>query len=310
MRIPLLVIVGPTAVGKTKVAIKVAQRLKAEIISADSRQVYRLMDIGTATPGLDERKGVPHHLLSIVNPDENFSVVDFQKLAQNLIVDIWKRGRLPMLVGGTGLYVQAVVDNYNFSTVPTNYDLRQRFLKMAQDRGGEYLLSRLRDVDPVTAEKLHPNDVRRIVRGLEVFYESRRPLSAWKNLQDRESPYRLCMVGLTMERKHLYKNIEQRVLRMVEHGLVGEVRGLLDRGYGAGLNAMQGLGYKELLPYLAGQITLPEAIATLQRDTRRFAKRQLTWFRRDPRIEWFTIGESPLSKVVEEISKLAAGKLR
>lgn len=309
MKVPLLVIVGPTAVGKTRTAIEVALRLNGEVISADSRQVYRYMDIGTAKPTISERKGVPHHLLDIVDPDEEFSVADFQRLARQTILQVWKRGKLPILIGGTGLYVKAVVDNYNFSSMAGDWEFRRRLRRLAEAVGGEVLLEKLRQVDPVTAERLHPNDWRRIIRALEVYHFTGRALSTWEREQPRESPYNLCIVGLMMERAALYKTINRRVEKMIADGLIEEVRYLLRRGYSPDLNAMQGLGYKELILYIRGEMNLEEAVALLKRNTRRFAKRQLTWFRRDRRISWFYVDKYDEEELVGEITKFAAGKL-
>ncbi|HHW55329.1 MAG: tRNA (adenosine(37)-N6)-dimethylallyltransferase MiaA [bacterium] len=309
MKIPLLVIVGPTAVGKTKTAIQVAHRLQGEVVSADSRQVYRYMDIGTAKPDWEEREGIPHHLIDIVNPDEEFSVADYQRLAQRVIRDIWERNKLPILAGGTGFYINAVIDNYNFSSTAVNREFRQRMRKLGEKYGGAYLLEKLRGVDPVAAERLHPNDLRRIIRALEVYEYTGRPISQWEREQDKESPYLLYIAGLTMDRTSLYSLINERVERMIARGLVDEVRDLLARGYSPDLNSMQGLGYKEIIPYLEGKVSLEEAVEILQRNTRRFAKRQLTWFRRDRRINWYHISMPPGEKLMEDIASTAAGKL-
>lgn len=309
MKIPLLVIVGPTAVGKTKTAIQVAHRLQGEVVSADSRQVYRYMNIGTAKPDWNEREGVPHHLIDIVDPDEEFSVADYQRLAQGVIKEIWKRNKLPILAGGTGFYINAVIDNYNFSSTAVNWEFRQRMQQLGEKYGGGYLLEKLRLADPVTAERLHPHDLRRIIRALEVYEFTGRPLSQWEREQDQDSPYLLHMVGLTMERASLYAVINERVEEMIARGLIDEVRALLARGYSPDLNSMQGLGYKEIIPYLEGKVSLKEAVEILQRNTRRFAKRQLTWFRRDRRINWYAISTIPGENLMEDITNVAAGKL-
>jgi tRNA dimethylallyltransferase len=309
VKIPLLVIVGPTAVGKTKTAIQVAHRLQGEVVSADSRQVYRYMNIGTAKPDWNEREGVPHHLIDIVDPDEEFSVADYQRLAQGVIKEIWKRNKLPILAGGTGFYINAVIDNYNFSSTAVNWEFRQRMQQLGEKYGGGYLLEKLRLADPVTAERLHPHDLRRIIRALEVYEFTGRPLSQWEREQDQDSPYLLHMVGLTMERASLYAVINERVEEMIARGLIDEVRALLARGYSPDLNSMQGLGYKEIIPYLEGKVSLKEAVEILQRNTRRFAKRQLTWFRRDRRINWYAISTIPGENLMEDITNVAAGKL-
>lgn len=309
MKTPLLVIVGPTAVGKTKMAIKLAHRLGGEIISADSRQVYRHMDIGTAKPTLVEREGVPHHLLDIIDPDEEFSVAQYQRLAQGSIKEVWERGKLPILTGGTGFYVNAVIDNYNFSSTAMNREFRRRLRRLGEEKGGGYLWDKLSLVDPVSARRLHPNDLRRIIRALEVYEFTGCPLSQWEREQGKESPYHLCLIGLILERPLLYKRINRRVEEMVEKGLVDEVRGLLEKGYSPTLNSMKGLGYKEIIPYIKGEASLAETMAILQRDTRRFAKRQLTWFRRDKRISWFSMDKDKEKETGEDIAIFVKGKL-
>ncbi|MGI6576427.1 MAG: tRNA (adenosine(37)-N6)-dimethylallyltransferase MiaA [bacterium] len=309
MKTPLLVIVGPTAAGKTNTAIEIAAKLSGEVISADSRQIYRYMDIGTAKPSLAERKGIPHYLIDIVDPDADFSVANFQPMAQKIINQIWEKGKLPMLVGGTGLYISAVIDAYNFSNLPANPEFRHQMRKLALDKGKHYIWHKLQSIDPVTAERLHPNDVKRIIRALEVYNFTGRTLGSWEQEQPQESPYNLLIIGITRERSHLYEAINRRVDKMMEMGLIEEVHRLLKMGYSPTLNSMQGLGYKELIPYINGEISLAEAVEILKRDTRRFAKRQLTWFRRDKRVNWFVVESEREADIVEEISKLTAGKL-
>lgn len=287
---PLLVVItGPTAVGKTGVGIEVALALNGEVVSADSMMVYRGMDIGTAKPTFSEMRGVPHHLIDIVNPDEEFNVVRYQELATAAIENIQSRRRVPLLVGGTGLYLRAIIDHYRF---PVRCDprLRQRLQQEAQLHGSGQLHERLAAVDPVTAARLHPNDQRRIIRALEVYHQTGKPFSQFQPPAGRrESKYRLAMFGLSMDRARLYQRIEERVDELIQAGLVEEVRGLLDRGHGPELVAMKGLGYKEVVAYLRGETTREEMVNILKRNTRRFAKRQLTWFRRDDRIRWLDL---------------------
>lgn len=287
---PLLVVItGPTAVGKTDVGIEVALALNGEVVSADSMMVYRGMDIGTAKPSLAERRGVPHHLIDVADPDEHFTVARYQELASAAIKDIQGRSRLPLLVGGTGLYIRAVIDRYRFP-VQCDPDLRSRLQDEARLFGSPHLHGRLAAVDPATAARLHPNDQRRIIRALEVFIQTGTPLSRFLEHGCRREPqYRLAMFGLSMPRVLLYRRIEKRVDELVQAGLVEEVRGLLAQGYGPELVAMKGLGYKEMVGYLRGNTTLEEAVNILKRNTRRFAKRQFTWFRRDDRICWLDL---------------------
>ncbi|WP_089611317.1 tRNA (adenosine(37)-N6)-dimethylallyltransferase MiaA [Dehalobacterium formicoaceticum] len=290
----LIVVVGPTAVGKSAISVELADLLDGEIISADSMQVYREMNIGTAKIQAEEMvstggKRILHHLIDIRNPDENFTVADFQQLARNQIRDINTRGKIPILVGGTGLYVNAVIDPYNF--IPEDYDpqLRNQLMQDAEKRGNQYLYNQLVQIDPETAEKFHPNDLRRIVRALETFYQTGRRISHVQQDRQQERPYDIEMIGLFCERGILYDRINQRVDQMIENGLIEEVTTLIKKGYSPRLKSMQGLGYRQIAAYLTGIVTKEEGIRLLKRDTRHFAKRQFTWFKRDPRIKWFDV---------------------
>ncbi|MCW3490715.1 tRNA (adenosine(37)-N6)-dimethylallyltransferase MiaA [Dethiobacter alkaliphilus] len=282
----LLVIVGPTAVGKTAVAIEVAKKLGGEIISADSVQVYRGLDIGAAKPSREEREAVVHHLLDIVDPADNYTVADFQEDAKKAIADITNRGKLPILVGGTGLYVRAVVHGFSFSESGMDEEYRAGLHREAEQHGPQYLHGKLAAVDPEAAEKLHPNDLRRVIRALEVYRQSKRPISHQVDKTSDEPIYDTVQFGLTMPRELLYRRIEKRVDSMLDAGLVDEVRNLLNEGVPPEAKSLQSLGYKQIVAYLTGQISLEEAIRLIKRDTRRFAKRQLTWFRRDEDLIW------------------------
>lgn len=309
---PLVVIVGPTAVGKTAVSIRLAKMIGGEIISGDSMQVYRHMDIGTAKPTEHEKEGIPHYMLDLLEPDGEFSVALFQQKVTEYINDILARGKMPVLVGGTGLYVRSVTDHYDFSPAGIDTDLRNELLCEAEMYGNEYLHAKLREVDPAAADRLHPNDIRRIIRALEVYRQTGRPISSFQ-YRDSDLPpkYRLGYFGLTMERANLYRRIEQRVDKMISAGLVEEVKKLLDRGCSPDLPSMQGLGYKEIIGYLQGEYSLDEAIELLKRNTRRFAKRQLTWFRRDPRIEWLNVeNDHSSSEIANEIAGQLEGLLQ
>ncbi|MDI3540906.1 MAG: tRNA dimethylallyltransferase [Thermosediminibacterales bacterium] len=292
---PLLVIVGPTAVGKTKHAIEVAKMLDSEIISADSMQIYKYMDIGTAKPTPEERQRIPHHMIDIVEPDEEFSVADYKELAEEKIKSIFEKGKIPLLVGGTGLYVKAVIDNYFFSDASIDKEYRETLKQIALEKGGDYLHDILNKKDPAAASRIHPNDIKRIIRALEVYYQTGKPISYFeKETQKGSTPYNLSYFGLTMSRERLYNLINQRVDDMIAKGLVDEVKGLLERGYNKELNALKGLGYKQIIGYLEGGYNLEKAIEILKRDTRRFAKRQFTWFKRDKRIKWINVEEISL----------------
>ncbi|TPG68739.1 tRNA (adenosine(37)-N6)-dimethylallyltransferase MiaA [Brevibacillus laterosporus] len=304
----LVVIVGPTAVGKTALSLQLAQQFNGEIISGDSMQVYRGMDIGTAKASDEERAIVPHHLIDIMNPDEEYSVAIFQQQARRLITQINQRNHLPIIVGGTGLYIQSVTHDYQFSEADQDAEMRDRLQKYADVEGVEALHRRLREHDPITADRLHPNDVRRVIRAIEIYELTGKRMSDFQN-QAAYSPYNLKIIGLTMDRVKLYERVNQRVDVMIEAGLVEEVRILLDQGYSADLVAMQGLGYKELIPYLYGEITLDKAISDIKQRTRHFAKRQLTWFRRMPQLEWYDMtNPDSYEQVVETITSALEGK--
>ncbi|MDC0765281.1 tRNA (adenosine(37)-N6)-dimethylallyltransferase MiaA [Brevibacillus sp. AG] len=306
----LVVIIGPTSVGKTQLSLELAEQFDGEIISGDSMQVYRGMDIGTAKAEPEELARIPHHLIDIKNPDEEYSVAMFQESAATLITDINQRGKLPFIVGGTGLYIESVTHRFQFSTTSQDPELRDRLQRLADSEGVEALHARLADVDPITAERLHPNDVKRVIRALEIYESSGYKMSDFQ-LRAQHSPYDLVMIGLTMDRAKLYERINHRVELMIEAGLVEEVRGLLDAGYDASLVSMQGLGYKELIPYLYGEITLEKAVNDIQQRTRHFAKRQLSWFRRMAEIQWFDMTDPAEQRNnVETIKRILAGKFQ
>jgi tRNA dimethylallyltransferase len=293
---PLVVIVGPTAVGKTRLTLRLAGELEAEIVSADSRQVYRGMDIGTDKPTTEERQRVPHHLVDIVDPDEEFTLAQYQDMACAAIDDVLARDSVPLFVGGTGLYIKAVVEGWSIPRVRPNEALRTELYREAEVKGGMALHARLRQVDPVAAEKIDPRNVRRVIRALEVYLETGRPISELQ--RRRPPPYWVLQIGLTMERAALYQRIDQRIDRMIEGGLVEEVRGLVEQGYGYELPAMSGLGYRQVGCYLRGEISLEEAIRLIKRDTRRFVRQQYNWFRLDDEgIRWFQVSDDPYERI-------------
>ncbi|MCF8011568.1 MAG: tRNA (adenosine(37)-N6)-dimethylallyltransferase MiaA [Clostridiales bacterium] len=304
---PLLVIVGPTAAGKTAVAVEIALKIGGEIISADSMSVYKYMNIGTAKPVDCEKKNVRHHLIDVVYPDKEFSVALFKSLAENAIKEIQDRERLPIMAGGTGLFIHAVLYGFQFGEVGIDYKLRESLKNYACKYGNEALHNSLLKVDFQTAQKLHPNDQKRIIRALEIYEKTGKPMSS--SIQRNNKPaYNAYTIGLYMSREKLYEKINKRVDNMLEEGLVQEVKNLLSRGYDSSMVSMQGLGYKEIISYLKGEVEYEEAICLLKRNTRRFAKRQLTWFRRDERIKWFNIEDFNYpGEVAEEIVKVAGG---
>lgn len=292
----LVVIAGPTAVGKSAIAVEVASLIGGEIISADSVQVYKGMDIGSAKVQSREMHAsngrfIPHHLLSILSPDSRFSVAEFRTKAQGLIPEIIQRNKVPILVGGSGLYIEAVIDPYQFTYLPVDDVLRANLRREAQEKGKEHLHQRLMEADPPSAKRIHPNDLKRVIRALEVFYQTGTPISqAGRRSPNREkSKYNLCYIGLEADRDYLYNCINQRVERMIANGLVKEVQGLLEAGFSPGLPALQSLGYRQIVGFLLGLYELSEAVDFLKRDTRRYAKRQLTWFKKDTRIQWYNI---------------------
>ncbi len=291
MKPPLICIVGPTAVGKTEIAIQLAQQLDAEIVSLDSRQIYRKMDIGTAKPTPDQRRAIPHHLIDCVDVDQPFSVAEYQRLADVTIAEIGERGKQPMAVGGAGLYFRGIINGL-FDGPGADAEIRAKLQREADEHGNVALHERLRQCDPEAADRVHPNNLVRVIRALEVYELTGKPISALQQQwRMEESRYPFRAFGLDMPREVLYRRIEDRVDLMVTAGLIEEVKGLLDRGYPRNCVAMQSFGYKELIDYLDGVRTLDEAIALLKQNTRRFAKRQLTWFRKDPRIEWIDISQ-------------------
>jgi len=309
MKEKLLVIVGPTAVGKTALSIELAHMVKGEIISGDSIQVYRGMDIGTAKITPEEMQGIQHYLIDIHNPDHSFSVAEFQDRATKLIKEIHSRGHLPMIVGGTGLYIQSVIYQYEFSEAGQDERLRKQLEEFVEEHGSVVLHERLRKIDPVTAERLHPNDVKRVIRALEIYELTGTTMAEYQK-RAKTSPYDLFLLGLTMERERLYERINARVDLMIEQGLVREVQNLLNQGYSKELISMQAIGYKEIVEYLEGNGSLSEAIEAIKKNSRNFAKRQLTWFRSMKEIQWLDISKpTDKQKFVENIRNFAAGKI-
>lgn len=288
IRNSLVVIVGPTAVGKTRLSLHLAEALEGEIVSADSRSFYRGMDIGTAKPTREERDRVPHHLIDIADPDETVGLAEYQDRAYAAIDDIQDRGKLALLVGGTGQYVQAVVEGWQIPRVPPHPDLRARLEAEAEQQSPYALHDWLKRLDPEAAADIHPHNVRRVVRALEVCLVTGRPISEQRG--KRPPGYRVLQIGLTMDREALYERADRRVGMMIEAGLVEEVRGLLEKGYDWGLPAMSGLGYAQFRPYFEGAAMLDEVIENVEHATHRFIRHQYNWFSLDdPDIRWFDV---------------------
>lgn len=287
MKRPLIILTGPTAVGKTKASIGLAKALNGEIISADSMQVYKYMDIGSAKIRPEEMQGIQHYLIDALEPDEEFHVVRFQQMAKQAMNEIYTKGKIPIVVGGTGFYIQALLYDIDFTESNEDNAYRQELEQLATEKGAEHLHHMLRKVDPASAETIHANNIKRVIRALEFYQQTGEKISE-HNEQERakESPYDFCYFVLNDDREKLYERINLRIDQMLEEGLVDEVQVLKNRGYTRDMVSMQGLGYKEILDYLNGDCTLEEAIYILKRDTRHFAKRQLTWFRRERDVIW------------------------
>ncbi|MFD5264103.1 tRNA (adenosine(37)-N6)-dimethylallyltransferase MiaA [Bacillus wiedmannii] len=300
------VIIGPTAVGKTKLSIDLAKALNGEIISGDSMQIYRTMDIGTAKVTKEEMDGIPHYMIDIKNPEESFSVAEFQERVRKHIREIAERGKLPIIVGGTGLYIQSVLFDYQFTDDAGDTIYREQMEKLALERGVEYVHKKLQEVDPESAERIHANNVRRVIRALEIFHTTGEKMSDQLEKQENELLYDVSLIGLTMDREMLYDRINLRVDIMMDQGLLEEVEGLYNRGI-RDCQSIQAIGYKEIYDYFEDRVSLEEAVSQLKTNSRRYAKRQLTWFRNKMDVTWFDVtgGEK-----TSEILRYIEGKLQ
>ena len=307
----ICILAGPTAVGKTDISLALAKNLCGEIISADSAQVYKYMDIGTAKLRKDEMQGIKHYMIDEVTPDVDFSVAEFRSRAEAYIRDISGRGKLPVITGGTGLYINSLLNNLDFTDSVSDEEFRKNMQEIAHIKGSGYVHSMLESIDPESYKRLHPNDLRRVIRALEVHKYTGRPISYYQEESRKQPPrYDFAYIALTMGREKLYDRIDGRVDKMMAMGLVEEVEGLLKMGYTRDMTSMQALGYKEIIDYLQGFISKEEAVRILKRNTRHYAKRQLTWFRRDQRVHWVDI-DSFFKKdvIVENIIRYIAGKI-
>ena len=304
LKYPLIVILGPTAVGKTELSLDLAGTLNAEIISADSMQIYKKMNIGTAKVSEKIRDNVPHHMIDIISPEENFSVADYQEYVDKLIKDIINRGKTPLMVGGTGLYINAVVDGFMLPEMEPDHELRKKLRKKADKHGNKYVHNILADIDPPLAKKLHPNDLRRVIRGIEIYRLTGNTKSYYKKKQEkREKRYNTFKFGLKRERQELYNRINLRVDKMIEQGLLDEVK-YLKNNYSLSKTASQALGYKEILAYLDGKYDLEEAKRIIKRDSRHYAKKQLSFFKRDDSINWFNQSKLNKKQIFDDIIKM------
>lgn len=290
---PLIILTGPTAVGKTKMSIDLAKAVDGEIISADSMQVYRQMDIGSAKIRPEEMNGIRHYLIDVLDPDEEFHVVRFQEMAKAAISEIYQKNKIPILTGGTGFYIQAVLYDIDFTENGGDGAYRKELEAMAEEKGAEFLHDMLRQVDAQSAEEIHAHNIKRVIRALEYFHQTGQKISEHNRKQrEKESTFDFAYFVLNDERKHLYERIDRRVDQMMEEGLVEEVSRLRAQGFTRDMVSMQGLGYKEMLDYLDGKYTLDEAVTIIKRDTRHFAKRQITWFKRERDVIWLDKAEA------------------
>lgn len=298
----LLIITGPTGIGKTEISLKLANKYKGEIISSDSMQIYKKLDIGTAKVDLD-KTDVPHHMVDILEAHEKFSVADFKIKAKEIISDINRRGGLPILVGGTGLYINSIVYNLDFTETEADYEYRDELRKILEEKGSEFLYSKLFNLNKDMAEKIHPNNGQRIIRALEILKSGNEKEN---NFRQENEDYNLIFIGLNMDRERLYEKINRRVDKMIELGLVDEVSSLLDEGLDKNSQSLKAIGYKEVISYLDGEIEYSEMIDLIKKNSRHYAKRQLTWFRRDGRIKWF---DRESDSLLEEIETYIDSKL-
>jgi tRNA dimethylallyltransferase len=302
MKDKIILIVGPTAVGKSFASVEIAKYLDSEVISADSMQIYKYMDIGTAKVTENEKKGIPHHLIDIVYPNEKYSVSNFKTDAENLIKVLLAKGNIPVITGGTGLYVNSILYNLEFSNALSDEKIRNELISLHESHGKEVLYNILTEIDPISAERIHINNTKRVMRAIEVFRITGEPFSSLnENFREYSDEYDFIIIGLEMDRELLYNRINQRVDLMLENGLIEEVKSLLSKGYDRNLVSMQGIGYKEMLMYLSGEISFEESIRLLKRNTRRFAKRQFTWFKADERIKWINVDPKDTNKLLKDI---------
>ena len=300
-KIPVIVVAGPTASGKTGLAIHIAKKFDGEIVNADSMQIYKYMDIGTAKPTCEERTQAVHHLIDFVEPDAEFSVADYTALAHEKIADIYSRGKMPVVCGGTGLYINSLIDDVTFGEMETDYALSAELRTIAEEQGANVLLDMLAEFDEESAKKIHPNNLKRLIRAIEFYKVTGVPISKHQEMTKQvESRYNPLMMIIDHDREVLYDRINQRVDIMLQEGLIDEVKSLMEKGYTRDMNSMKGIGYKEVMDYLEGTVTFDEMTEILKQSTRHYAKRQLTWFRRDERINYI----DAKGNVLQEADKL------
>ncbi len=300
----ILIITGPTAVGKTRLSLELANKYNGEIISADSMQIYKGMDIGTAKISKEKMKDIPHYMINIIEPDSEYSLADYQKTVDNIINNVVKNKKLPIMVGGTGLYINAVIDGFMLPEMDKNEDLRSSLFKEAEEYGKLKVYNKLKKIDPELADKLHPNDIRRVIRGIEIYKETGKTKSSFEKKQKERVPrYNVLKIALMRDRQELYTRINKRVDKMIKNGLIDEVQDLMNK-YNLSKTARQALGYKEIINYLNGERKLSEAIRIIKRDTRHYAKRQLSFLRRDEDIIWYNLSNISYQMLLNNISEL------
>jgi tRNA dimethylallyltransferase len=301
-KLPLVVVAGPTASGKTRLAIDLAKLINGEIVSADSMQIYKYMDIGSAKPTAAERSEIKHHLIDFVEPDTEFCVADYTQKAHEVIKSIIDKGKMPIMCGGTGLYINSVVDDVTFGETETDYKMREELSELAKEKGNQFIWEKLKEIDPVSAKRLHPNNLRRIIRAIEFYNITGTTISSHQEMtKQHEGRYDPLMFCINYDRDKLYARINARVDIMMKDGLLNEVKSLMEKGYTKDLNSMKAIGYKELIDYFNGETTLDEAVELIKQGSRRYAKRQLTWFRRDKRIIWLDAEEDILNKAYNTV---------
>ena len=297
----IICVCGPTAVGKTKYAIDLAKAVDGEVVSADSMQLYKFMDIGSAKPTAEEQAEVKHHLVDFVDPRDGFSVAEYQKCAKEAIADIFSRGKTPVISGGTGLYISSLIYEMDFGSAPKDDEFRRDLEKLAEENGGEYLLDMLRDIDPAAAERIHPNNVKKLIRAIEVATSTGQGIPAFEESFKPTGDYEYVLIGLMRDREELYERIDRRVDILVEMGLEAEIRGLLDMGLTSDDISMKGIGYKEIIGYFNGEYDFDEAVRLVKRNTRHYAKRQMTWLRRYKEMRWVNLSELDEAAAMKEI---------
>lgn len=311
MKKSIVVIAGPTASGKTAAGIEVAKLLSGEIVSADSMQIYKYMDIGSAKPTLEERQGIPHHMIDVAYPDEEFNVALFRNMAGKIINEIASHGKLPIIVGGTGLYINSLIYPYDFTDSAEDTGYREKLDTLAREKGNEFVHNMLKDIDHESFIRIHPNNLRRVIRALEVYKNTGKTISEYqRESREREREYNTAYIGLTMDRQLLYSRINSRVDTMFEAGLIDEVKRLKEMGYTKNMVSMQGIGYKEIFDYLDNKCTIEETKEIIKQSSRRYAKRQLTWFRRDENIHWYEVDKyASIGELVKNIINYIEEKL-